>query len=423
VIIDGGAILFGTATPVDSMVANPAAVPIFGTLIEKVKVYDLMRYGILCDINTIIKAVDDGAYGDLSQMIAYNMTKYEKRRGLIYANTQANALSVFKELIKLSVFASLVDIYLLTSDHKYHNVVGKVEPNILGLFSKVAPRDADDWGGHCRPAIIVSVEMLSYGYDNPLVDFICFADPRQSAVGIRQAVGRGLRKLNTPDGTRKILHVLLPVYRAEFGRAYPALKEYLDYIIGECGQELIHGKKGFVIAEQVGEVAQAENAMAGQNVASPHASRGAAANSSRQYSGEPVETAILREYCTDRYAKFSDFMRFLRENGVYDEETYRALQTSLEEQGAVPGVVAKEAWLPHVETLEKRYKGRFGFKLLARAKYYETIEEAKAAEDRIVGANPKAFRKLDARQYRKKINAIDSMYPAISLKYYYPSKN
>ena len=73
-------------------------------------------------------------------------------------------------------------------------------------------------------------------------------DPRQSDIDIRQIIGRGFRwkKEVYPN---KLLHLLIPLYRDEFGNCSKNehLKKYLDYIIGECGQDIIFKSNGNAI--------------------------------------------------------------------------------------------------------------------------------------------------------------------------------
>jgi len=394
--------LFGTATPFDTMEQKA---DVFGEVVEKVKVYELMRYGILCDINTIIRSfprevnIGIGGYPNylfVADMIMDNMRKYNKQRGLIYTNCQENALSLFRFLSGGDEHRNAMpcDVYILTSKHKHANSAEKdsgVFEKDSGVFEKdsgVFEKDSKilekfgSPGG--KPALIVSVEMLSYGYDNPLVDFICFADPKHSPVGIRQAIGRGLRKSTQP----KTLHVLLPVYRKEFGVAYPALKEYLNYIIGECGQEVIHSNKHGKIGYVINEVPEP-----GSEV--------------RICEGEIIDSEILREYCTDRHARFGEFIRFLRENGVHDEETYRALQSN--------------AWLPDVDTLVNRYGGRFGFKLLNKG-FYETREEALSAIE-VAKEKIKVEGKIIPSKKRRMLHVVDNKIPYDDLELFYPLKN
>ena len=97
-----------------------------------------------------------------------------------------------------------------------------------------------DFENNKNKSIIIVVGKLGYGYDNPYIDFICLGDPRQSDIDIRQIIGRGLRwnKILYPN---KLLHLLIPLYKNEFEnyKDNTHLKKYLDYIIGECGKDII----------------------------------------------------------------------------------------------------------------------------------------------------------------------------------------
>lgn len=90
----------------------------------------------------------------------------------------------------------------------------------------------------------------------------------------------------------KLLHLLVPLYRDEFGNCAKNehLKKYLDYIISECGQDIIFKPNG--------------NAVIGNRTQS--------SKEGNDYDGDKLLTEILNEYCTTGYNKYTDFSNFLK---------------------------------------------------------------------------------------------------------------
>ena len=129
--------------------------------------------------------------------------------------------------------------------------------------------------------------------------------PRQSDIDIRQIIGRGLR-WNKQLYPNKLLHLLVPLYRDEFGNCMKNehLKKYLDYIIGECGQDIIYKSDG------TGFISNGK-----ENT-----------NKGELYDGDTVPIEILNEYCTTGYNKYTDFMKFIKANQIYNEILYNKLK-------------------------------------------------------------------------------------------------
>ena len=356
--------LFGSATPTDIIELNS---DIFGNIIEKVKVYELMNNQILCDIQTLVKKLDNKKkeYHNLKNMIIEIMTKYNKRKGIIYVNNCDNANKLY-ELIKEDI-----NTYIYTS--KIEN-----EDEQLKLFEK-----------NINPSIIIAVAKISYGYDNDQIDFICLGDPRQSDIDIRQIIGRGIRwkKETYPD---KILHLLIPLYKDEFNNysSNQSLKNYLDYIIGECDKDIIFKNDNKIIISN-GETKENNN-----------------------YEGDDIPTEILLEYCTTGYNKFTDFMRFLRRNRIEDEIGYNELKE-------------KQEWMQPIKNLKKKYP-KFSFQNLIsnKNKYYLTKDEALNAYENaknklIIELGRDKFSELTQKQLIKKINKLDKKIPSTDFDLYY----
>jgi len=85
--------VFTTATPTPDMVSNPE---LFGNVIEFVQIYELINSGILCDFETIVKHIDyENKTPDMAEFIMQIMNTYKKRKGVIYVNSQNNAINMY----------------------------------------------------------------------------------------------------------------------------------------------------------------------------------------------------------------------------------------------------------------------------------------------------------------------------------------
>lgn len=401
--------LFGTATPTTPIIMAPT---LYGEIIEEVKIYELIQLEILCNIETIVKKVSDVKkdYHNLPSLIKENMIKYNKKKGIIYVNTCKSAEHLYKLMKSDKTSILIIYIYISTD------------------FEGAPSRDKNDseldkFGNDTSPCVIICVGMISYGYSHWLVDLVCLGDPRQSEIDLRQIIGRGLRwdKILYPN---KILHILLPVYKDDFTKSQKIiegcksggksgrkigsgksggsksqldicgndhLKKYLDYIIGECGQEIIY---------KDGHVTIAAKKLKGELI------------EGRQYNGDEIPTEILDAYCTTGYNKFSKFKEFLILNNVYDEPTYNELKECAH-------------WMPTLCDIKIKYP-KFCFQEIHpnASQYYSSKEEAEAAiemaknqlKDKI-GKNK--YSNLNFEQIIKKINTIDNKIPMIDVDLYY----
>jgi hypothetical protein len=189
----------------------------------------------------------------------------------------------------------------------------------------------------------------------------------------------------------------VPLYKDEFGKysEYNYLKYYLDYIIGECGQDIIINKN-----DGTGFLRGNENNLLGKN-----------------YDGENIPIEILQEYCTTGYNKFTDFMKFLKSNEVYDEIEYNELQEK------------NKDWMPEINNLKIKYK-KFGFEIIHPNKnnYYEN---KKVCEEKFILAKNKLKNEIGSVKLNnlthsnliKKIIQIDNKIPLVDFDLYYCDKN
>jgi superfamily II DNA or RNA helicase len=362
--------LFATATPTENMEFNNN---IYGNIIEKVKIYDLIKHKILCDIETIVKQLDNKKheYHNLKDLIIQSMLKFKKRKGIIYVNDCKNA----ENLYRLMKTQNNVNVYYYTTK--------KIEMDNIN-DSNITFFENDK-----KPAVIINVDLISYGYDNDNIDFICFADSRQSDISIRQILGRGFR-WNKKTYFNKILHILIPLYKDQFNNysKNEHLKKYLDYIIGECGKDIIIKNNGN------GSISNGKNDNLGNN-----------------YDGENIPIEILNEYCTTGYNKYTNFLKFLKTNNITNEHNYNKLKET-------------QLWMPDLSDIQTKYP-KFGFKLLCKDyyKYYLTKNEAVNAYNKCCDELmcDKTFKKMLKHDRLIKCNEINNKIPIIEIKLYYPN--
>jgi len=365
--------LFGSATPTDDIELQPL---VYGKVIEKVKVYELINQELLCNIETIVKQLNEkkSEYHNLKDLIVESMTKYKKKKGIIYVNDCKNAENLYKLLQK----QDKLNVYIYVS--KNIEVENDSDTDI-----KTFEKDKEQ-------CVIICVGKIGYGYDNDFIDFICLGDPRQSVIDIRQIIGRGLRwkKDVYPN---KLLHLLVPLYRDEFGNCAKNehLKKYLDYIIGECGKDIIFKSNGHAV---VGNGTQT-------------------LKEGDDYDGEKIQTEILNEYCTTGYNKYTDFLKFLKNNKIYDEISYNKLKE-------------KQNWIVDLGGLQTKYKN-FCFRNIHpnNINYYWNKKEAQEAYEicnnkLIIELGKEKYRRYNSQQKLEKINELNKKIPIINFDLYYP---
>lgn len=348
-------IIFATATPNIDM-CSPTFSTIFGKCIEHVQIYELINEGILSNFDTIIKTTESKV--DLASFIVECMIRYNKRKGVIYVNSQTNAKKLYA-IMKRQFPDFKTFIYI--SDTLTQSTF-----NTLGYRDIVFHNDhavLDKWKASPNPSIIISCNKLSYGYDDYNIDLICFGDSRQSDEQIRQIVGRGMR-MDHIEYSNKLLHIILPVYIGELlagaeeapNAEYEKIANYLQFILSECGKDIIDGR------------------IALTKVTQPPPRDSSNSPSANKYIGDIIPPKICAELSSSAYGKFHKFMGFLRNHGVHNEASYSALREKPE-----------ESWMPDITTIRQRYK-KFSFQALdapENAGYYATLEECEGAYEAI----------------------------------------
>ena len=268
--------------------------------------------------------------------------------------------------------------------------------NIYIYVSKDTIDDKDksieNFENNIKKSVIIVVGKLGYGYDNTYIDLICLGDPRQSEIDIRQIIGRGIR-WNKELYPNKLLHLLIPLYKDEFEsyKDNTHLKKYLDYIIGECGHDIIFKNNNGYIGNEKDITNNKDGKI---------------------YDGDDIPIEILESYCTTGYNKFTDFERFLKINNIINEESYNEMQE-------------KQQWMPLLGNIRKKYP-KFCFRNIDKNRdlYYATKEETKNniiiyknLLKKTIGADK--YSDLTEQQLLLKINNFNKKIPLIDIALYY----
>jgi superfamily II DNA or RNA helicase len=299
--------------------------------ISKINIYQLIKLGILCNISTLMKKIDKKE--NMGYLIFESMNKYNKNKCVVYVSTQNNGKILYDNMKKEK---NDIEIFIYTSDYS-----NKIED-----FEK------------CKRGIIITCQEISYGYDNPKIDLICMADEQHSQIQIRQICGRGLR--SDPSNPSKTLHILIPLFEKFTG--YKHVKKYLDFIIGECGNDIIFddANNGHI----------AECISGAYNV-----------GSDISYNGENIPSYIIEEYCTGK-AGYTNFMKILKKNNVVGVESYCNMKKNCK-------------WIPELSEIKNKYP-LFNFKELnKKERYYETYEECKNVINMLIYMTYDELREID----------------------------
>jgi superfamily II DNA or RNA helicase len=166
----------------------------------------------------------------------------ESKHLVTFHNTVVNARDFAKFFNLINQYIGNTNIYVNCLDGKHSMSKRK---KIIKEFSK-----ADR-------AIICSARVLNEGINIPVIDAVCFVDPRKSTVDIVQCIGRALRLY--PD--KKIANVYIPVFVKDlndetldhskvYGNTIRILKAMkstdegiVDYFRLKCGGHKVTGKQ------------------------------------------------------------------------------------------------------------------------------------------------------------------------------------
>ena len=184
------------------------------------------------------------------------------------------------------------------------------------------------------------------------------------------------------------------MYRDEFGNCAKNehLKKYLDYIISECGQDIIFKSNGTPVINNGTQTSKEGD----------------------DYDGEKIPTEILNEYCTTGYNKYTDFLKFLKSNKIYDEISYNKLKE-------------KQKWLVSLGNIKKKYP-KFCIRHIHpnNIDYYwnknEALDATTITKDLLIKKIGRDnYSELTHDQLIKKYNLLDNKIPNIDIDLYYPN--
>lgn len=418
--------IFATATPPNDMITRSE---IWGTLVEHVQIYELINKGLLCPFEVLLKSCSyKNKVMDVAKIVMKTMRKYHKRKGIVYCSNITNALAVYANF-KLKYPGENIFIYVSDkriSQKTFDNFEGHPEyKNVIWNSKDASIREFNK----CKkPAIVITVRMLGYGYDNVDIDLLAFADGRDGEAEIRQILGRGLRN-NPVLYPNKVLHVIMPITKErlldemEDGEKvrqieYRNLKRFLEFIVSECGKDIINGR---IVSRQENQNKVDEENESSSNESDSSDEEGDLDVKKKKkklgkYDGDEIPLEICQELSTNLYGTYSRFLGFLRLKHVFDEASYNQMR---EDEGS-------SDWIPVLGEVRKKFK-KFCFldiKAPENSKYYETWEECDEAyhiaEKQVLDEDE------DALEYNSgdMTNAIMKKNKKIpsNMKYYYPPR-
>ena len=427
--------IFATATPSNDMITRPE---IWGRLVEHVQIYELINKGLLCPFEVLIKSCSHkNKIIDVAKIVMKTMNKYNKRKGIVYCNNITNALIVYANF-KLKYPDANIFIYVSDRHISQKTFDNFLEyPEFKNVIWNPSNASISEFNKCKKPAIVITVRMLGYGYDNVNIDLLAFADARDGEAEIRQILGRGLRN----DLTRKIypdklLHVIIPITKKELldenndvsrlrrQCEYKNLKRFLEFIVTECGKDIINGR---IISRLEGHVVPEDEPINGITSNSGDESRkdeedttSKKKKKTNKYDGDEIPLEICRELSTNLYGTYTRFLGFLRQKHVFDEASYNQMR---EDEGSPD-------WIPVLGEVRKKFK-KFCFldiKSPENSEYYQTWEECYEAYDTCIkmisqeyGSVARLKKKKTESQINKKILEMDARIPSNMDLFYYNS--
>ena len=381
--------LFCSATPYKDQRDNKSN---YGECIEEVRVGELINQGYLCPIKTILKDYKDEI--SLSKIILQEIKCKNKKKTIIFCNTQANCKSLFgqmKHIINKNNLNIKPHIYIGKNKNSNIDDINldekETDKNILDSFEK------DD-----EISLIITCKKISMGYDYPKIDFVVFADPKCDKVEIAQCIGRGLR---TTNDINKVCHVLLPVNEEEVEESkFKTVISYFQYMRNECNYEILSSNTWHNGNENDNDnIIPKEGNKYGFNIEC-------------DFMDERLKTKIIDKYSVEAFKKYPDFITLLKDKNITNEEEYNNNSTN--------------KLIPSLENVYTKYPN-FCFKDIIKNSnsFYLTKTDAIEAKD---------IAKKKWREHNKKkkiknskllieLNKIDSKIPIINFDLYYPKIN
>jgi superfamily II DNA or RNA helicase len=248
---------------------------LYGELIDKVKVKELIEKGFLCPLVPLVEIDNDipqtpeecelyeayGKYYKLPQMVKEVFTTYNKKKGILFCNDTSNCWEIY-ELFKakkdvlgnIKLFQPYVSTKIMK--HKKEDLKNdSIKDSSVKDSSIENNKDneinyedtlldeaeiqnieliLEEYENCNEPCILITCKKIDIGYDHAPIDCVIIADNKASIIDIAQAIGRGLR---TCEGyENKVCHVLIPVRVKDINdNNFKSIKSYLEYIKNDVG--------------------------------------------------------------------------------------------------------------------------------------------------------------------------------------------
>lgn len=254
-----------SATPTENQVQNVG--DLWGPVIKRVTVGDLIGRGILCPIETlipnirVIQTVDSRGNSqntlDTRSMceILYKAIVYTNaQKAIVFCNTTAKCRELRDLFEQEASRAESGDVRIQPFIHVSGGVDSEFTEEDFDIMDVRYNDGGDGEDGvsdkargeivlfekyNKGPAVVFTCKRISMGYDFPAIDFVGFCDPKCSRAELAQCIGRGLR-ISPGKTTCKVFIPITPAdYEQDTGlkRRHLTLFEYLNYLRDEVGFE------------------------------------------------------------------------------------------------------------------------------------------------------------------------------------------
>lgn len=247
--------VFASATP-DKTQENKSE--IYGEVINKVTLKELIRLNYLCPIIPLVEINDVnpkdpeeiklqkafGKYYNFPYMIKEGFKKFNKKKAILFCNNTANCYEMYDLLNSRKDVLGNIKVfypYVSRSVKKKNTENNDTENNDTDSSSDIDITEEEtiinpeekknienvlkEYENCLEPCILITCRKISVGYSHSPIDFVIIADNKVSITDISQSIGRGVRLwyLN------KQCHVLL------FNSNHSSIKSFLEYFQNDVG--------------------------------------------------------------------------------------------------------------------------------------------------------------------------------------------
>ena len=279
--------LFTSATPDKTQETKSE---IYGELIDKVKIKELIRLKYLCPFVPLVE-IDNvnpkdpeeiklqkafGKYYKLPYMINETFTKYNKKKAILFCNDTANCFEMY-DLLKLRVdilgnikiFHPYVSRSVKKNDNsntENENLDSSLDANSDASLDANSDANSDtssdadlteeetiikpeekqnienilkEYENCLEPCILITCKKIAVGYNHPPIDFVIIADNKASIKDISQAIGRGLRLCDLEGYENKVCHGLFAIIIKDINsNKFKSFRSYIEYLQNDVGLDI-----------------------------------------------------------------------------------------------------------------------------------------------------------------------------------------